>query len=309
MTKLPLVVLLGPTAVGKTELSLRLAEELGMEIVSADSRLLYQGMDIGTAKPSRQELGRVRHHLVDVAEPDETWSLARYQEAAHAAIVSINLAGKTPLLVGGTGQYLRAILEGWSPPRLKANANLRAALEAWAAADGPQHLHDHLAALDPDAAEAIDYRNLRRSVRALEVVLSTGEAFSAQRSRGESPYQVLQIGLSRPRPELYARIDQRIEAMLADGWLDEIRALLAAGYSPELPSLSAIGYRQLIRHLQDEISLEEALTLIRRASRAFVRRQANWFKPDDPAIHWFDLSKGDVVGAVKEKILNFLESV
>ena len=307
--KLPLVVLLGPTAVGKTELSLQLAERLGMEIISADSRLLYRGMDIGTAKPSPQELARVAHHLVDVTDPDETWSLARYQQAAHAAIVSINLSGKMPLLVGGTGQYLRATLQGWTPPALKPNPGLRTALEAWAAADGPEALHAQLAILDPPAAAAIDYRNLRRTVRALEVLLSTGAAFSEQRSTQESPYAVLQIGLKRPRPELYARIDARIGAMLAAGWLDEIRALLAAGYDPELPSLSAIGYRQLIQHLRGELSLDEAVTLIKRNTRAFVRRQANWFKPDDPQIEWCEAGQGDVLEEIQLKVEEFLEDL
>jgi tRNA dimethylallyltransferase len=307
--RLPLVVLLGPTAVGKTELSLQLAEWLGMEIVSADSRLLYRGMDIGTAKPTPRELARVPHHLVDVADPDETWSLARYQQAAHAAIVSINFSGKTPLLVGGAGQYLRAILQGWTPPRLKPNPELRAALEAWAAADGAETVHHHLTALDPPAAANIDYRNLRRSIRALEVVLSTGDAFSAQRSSQESPYTVLQIGLMRPRPELYARIDARIQAMLDAGLLEEIRGLLAAGYSPDLPSLSAIGYRELIQHLHGELSLEEAVTLIKRHTRAFVRRQANWFKPDDADIHWFEMGEGDVGEKIKLKVEEFLNSL
>lgn len=308
-SKLPLVVLLGPTAVGKTELSLQLAERLGMEIISADSRLLYRGMDIGTAKPTPEELARVRHHLVDVADPDETWSLARYQQAAHAAIVSINLSGKTPLLVGGTGQYLRAILQGWTPPKLKPNPELREALEAWAAADGAEALHAHLALLDPPAAANIDYRNLRRTVRALEVILSTGAAFSEQRSIEESPYTVLQIGLMRPRPELYARIDARIQAMLEAGWLDEIRGLLAAGYDAELPSLSAIGYRELIQHLRGELSLEEAVMLIKRHTRAFVRRQANWFKPDDRQINWVEVGEGDVVGEVGSAIRGFLDSL
>jgi len=288
-----LIVILGPTAVGKTELSLRLAEQLGGEIVSADSRLLYRGMDIGTAKPRVAERARVRHHLIDVADPDETWSLPVFQRAAAEAIAGIQSRGLVPLLVGGTGQYLRAILEGWSPPAVAPRPGLRAALEAWAEEIGAQGLHARLARLDPDASNKIEPRNLRRTVRALEVTLSTGQRFSSQRGRGEPRYAALQIGLSRPRPALYARIDQRIQAMLAAGWLDEVRALLAAGYAPEVPSLSAIGYRQLIQHLRGEISLEEAVMLIKRGTRVFVRRQANWFKPDDPAIHWFDLGEGD----------------
>lgn len=305
-TKLPLVALIGPTAVGKTELSLQLAEKLGMEIVSADSRLLYRGMDIGTAKPTLEEMARVPHHLVDVADPDETWSLAMFQETAHAAIVSTNLAGRTPLLVGGTGQYLRAILEGWAPPKLEPDLELRRILEGWAGEIGAKGLHARLARLDPEAAAKIDHRNLRRTVRALEVVLSTGMRFSAQRMKAESPYAVLQIGLTRPRPELYARIDARIQAMLEAGWLDEVRSLVDAGHAAALPSLSAIGYRQLIQHLQGEISLEEAITLIKRASRNFVRRQANWFKSDDPAIHWLQAGQEDVIEEAEKLVRDFL---
>lgn len=304
--KLPLIALVGPTAVGKTELSLQLAERLEMQIVSADSRLLYRGMDIGTAKPSAEEQARVPHHLVDVADPDETWSLAIFQKAAHAAIVSINLGGSTALLVGGTGQYLRATLEAWSPPKLEPDPQLRSALEAWTEQIGAQGLHQRLAVLDPVAAAKIDYRNLRRTVRALEVALSTGRRFSAQRAKSESPYELLQIGLMRPRPELYARIDARIQAMLQAGWLDEVQALLDAGYSPDLPSLSAIGYRQLIRHLKGEINLDEAVALIKRSSRIFVRRQANWFKADDPGIQWFQAADDDVLDRVEERVRGFL---
>ncbi|MDA1330261.1 MAG: tRNA (adenosine(37)-N6)-dimethylallyltransferase MiaA [Chloroflexi bacterium] len=303
-----LLVLLGPTAVGKTELSIRLAERFDMEIVSADSRLLYRGLDIGTAKPSLEQRARVPHHLIDVADPDETWSLALFQEAAHTAIVEIAARHRTPLLVGGTGQYLRAILEGWSPPELPPRPGLRAALEAWTEEIGPQGLHARLARLDPTAAANIDARNLRRTIRALEVNLSTGRRFSAQRGRGQSRYQVLQIGLIRPRLELYQRIDQRNQNMLDAGWLDEIRALLEKGYSPGLPSLSAIGYQQLTRHLQGELTLDEALLLIKRSTRAFVRRQANWFKPDDPAIHWFELGEEKVFGQIEKLAEDFLSA-
>lgn len=284
---LPLVVILGPTAVGKTGAAIELALRLDGEVVSADSRLFYRGMDIGTAKPALEERAGVPHHLVDVSDPEQTWSLAVFQEQARRAISEIHQRGKLPFLVGGTGQYVRAVVHGWKPPQVEPDPRLRAALEAWAARIGPAGLHARLARLDPDAAQSIDYRNLRRTVRALEVIFSTGRLFSSQRVSEPASYRLLQLGLTLPRPELYERIDARIEAMLEQGLVEEVQELLQDGYSPELPSFSAIGYREISAYIQGEISLEEARELMKRNTRAFVRRQANWFKLSDPQIHWF----------------------
>lgn len=289
MTSLPLIVIVGPTAVGKTELALTLAEHLDGEIVSADSRLFYRGMDIGTAKPSAAEMARVRHHLIDVAEPDDIWSLTVFQQAASAAIADIHQRGKLPLLVGGTGQYVRAVTQGWTPPEVTPNPRLRSILESFAETHDPYWLHDKLRVLDPAAADKIDARNVRRTVRALEVIFSTGRRFSAQGGVSDSPYRLITIGLSRPRPALYQRVDQRIESMFANGLLDEVRALLERGYSPTLSTLSAIGYRECVAVLQGEMTLEEAKTQIRKLTRIFVRRQGNWFKTDDPNIRWFEM--------------------
>lgn len=288
LNKLPLVVIIGPTAVGKTEVSLQLAERLNGEIVSGDSRLFYRGMDIGTAKPSLQEQQRVPHHLIDVADPDETWSLAVFQEAAQKVIADINKRGKLPFLVGGTGQYIRAMLEGWAPPELAPDPKIRRVLEKWANESGGDELHRRLGYLDPQAADRIDPHNVRRTVRALEVIFRTGRRFSSQTRKQESLCNNLVLGITRPRPELYKRIDERIEAMLAAGLVEEVQALLQKGYPPDLPTFSAIGYREIIAHLRGEISLEETVMLIKRATRQFVRRQANWFKPTDPTIHWFN---------------------
>lgn len=306
--RLPLVAVLGPTAVGKTETAIAIAERWQGEIVSADSRLFYRGMDIGTAKPSSAERARVPHHLIDVASPDETLSLAVFQQQAAAAIESIHTRSKLPLLVGGTGQYIQAILAGWLPPALPPQPALRAALEGWAEQIGGGALHARLTALDPDAAANIDPRNVRRTLRALEVIFATGRRFSQQRGQAPSPYRVLRLGLTRPRAELHARIDARIDAMLAAGWLDEVRSLLAAGYSPSLPSLSAIGYAQLAQHLAGELPLDEAIAEIKRLTRSFVRRQYAWFKPADPAIHWVDLSAPGAEAAVDTAIRNFLHA-
>ena len=285
-TNLPLVVILGPTAVGKTEIAIQLAERLGGEIVSADSRLFYRGMDIGTAKPTPAERKRVPHHLIDVADPDEVWSLTVFQDAARQAIAEIHSRRRLPFLVGGTGQYVRAVIEGWQVPQTAPDPRWRAVLESWAAEVGAQGLHARLSSLDSQAALGIDYRNMRRTMRALEVILRTGRRFSELRGRGGSPYRTLLLGLTRPRSELYARIDNRIEEMLATGLLAEVQVLLKEGYSPNLPTLSAIGYQEMIAYLDGKITLEEAVAAMKRRTRQFVRRQANWFKASDPEIRW-----------------------
>ncbi len=287
----PLVVILGPTAVGKTELSIRLAERFDGEVVSSDSRQFYRGMDIGTAKPTPAELARVAHHLIDAYDPDQPRSLADFQSEARRIIQDIHQRDKLPLLVGGTGQYVRAVIEDWQMPDQQPDLRLRQALERWAEQIGKQGLHDRLRTLDPLSAERIQPSNVRRTIRALEVILGTGRRFSEQQSSRGSPYSLLKIGLTRPRHELYTRIDARIEQMVQDGLVDEVRGLLAQGYSADLPPFSAIGYREVIAHLRGEIDLNEAVVLIKRNTREFVRRQANWFKESDPSIHW--LAAGD----------------
>jgi tRNA dimethylallyltransferase len=294
MYKPPLILIVGPTAVGKTELAIRLAERLNGEIVSADSRLFYRGMDIGTAKPTREEMVRVPHHLIDIAEPDEILSLAVFQQKASEAILDIHTRSKLPFLVGGTGQYVRAVTQGWTPPEVQPDEKLRAELEREKEEKGIYWLYDKLKVLDPVAAEKIDARNYRRTIRALEVIQTTGKKFSEQRGQGDSPYQLITIGLTRPRTELYERVDQRIDGMFRSGFIDEVRDLLAKGYSASLPTMSAIGYRECVRVIQGELTEEQAKAESRRATRVFVRRQANWFKETDPEIRWFRMEEGIV---------------
>ncbi len=295
------MVILGPTAVGKSALAIRLAERLpdGGEIVSADSRLFYRGMDIGTAKPSPADRARVPHHLIDVAEPNEPWTLARFQQAAFAAIDAIQARGRTPLLVGGAGQYVRAIVEGWTVPAGEPDMHLRAELEEFAAQHGPAALHARLAERDPAAAARIDARNVRRVARALEYALATGEPISRQQRKQPPPYPALQIGLSLPRPALYARIDERVEAMIAAGLVEEVRGLAARGYAWDLPAMSGLGYRQIGQYLRGECDLPEAIRRIKSETRRFVRRQAAWFRPTDPAIHWTDAEQLDLEELVR----------
>jgi len=299
---LPLILLVGPTAVGKTEIAIQLAERINGEIVSADSRLFYSGMDIGTAKPTREEQKRVRHHLIDIANPDEILSLAVFQKMATDAIADIHSRGKLPLLVGGTGQYVRAVTEGWKPPEVKPDERLRSDLEKEKEEKGGDFLYQKLKSLDPEAAQNIDPRNVRRTIRALEVIMTTGKKFSEQRGQRESPYHFLTIGLTRPRTELYARIDARIESMFANRLLDEVKGLIAKGYSSDLPPMSAIGYRECVSVIEGQMSIEQAKVEMRRATRIFVRRQGNWFKESDPNIHWFYAGEENVV----EKIVHFI---
>jgi tRNA dimethylallyltransferase len=303
-SKPPLILIVGATGVGKTEVAIKLAERLNGEIISADSRLFYRGMDIGTAKPLPKEQARIPHHLIDVADPGETLSLAVFQHMAREIIRDLQTRGKLPLLVGGTGQYLRAITEGWSPPVVKPDERLRLELGRLKDKRGEEWLYGKLKLLDPLAAEKIDPRNVRRTVRALEVIFTTGQKFSAQRRHSETTHDVITVGLTRPRSELYARIDARIESMFEMGLLDEVKALLARGYSEELPSMSAIGYRECIRVIKGEWSAEQAKAEMRRATRMFIRQQANWFKTTDPDIHWFEAGDPEITNRIAAFILS-----
>jgi tRNA dimethylallyltransferase len=305
MTPTPLVLVVGPTGVGKTALSLRLARALDGEIVSADSRQIYRHLDIGTAKPTPQERAQVPHHLIDVVDPDETLTLAEYQDLAYEAIDGIAARGRLPLLVGGTGLYVRAVAEGWAVPRVPPNPALRQALHERAAREGPAGLYAELQAVDPESAARIHPHNVRRIVRALEVYYSSGETLSAQRGREAPPYEELWVGLTMPRSELYARVDARIERMIDAGWVDEVRDLLAAGYRLDLPALSALGYREIVACVRGDISLEEAIGLIKRHTRRFIRHQYAWFSLQDPRLHWFDVSE-PYEDAVHELVASFL---
>ncbi len=279
-----LLVIVGPTAVGKTALALDLAQRLSGEIVSADSRQIYREMDIGTAKPTREEQSLAPHHLIDIVAPDEPYTLAQFQADAYAAIDGILARGKLPLLVGGTGLYIRAVVEGLRIPRVPPNKELRAQL----ARQDRLALFERLRELDPEAAVRIDPRNVRRTIRALEVCLTTGERFSELGRASPPPYRITQIGLTMSRPDLYARIDARVDRMMEQGLVAEVEALVKRGYSWSLPSMSGLGYREIGAYLRGEVLLDEAVVNIKRDTRDFVRRQYAWFRLKDERIQWFD---------------------
>jgi len=284
--------IVGPTATGKSALAMRVAERLGGEIVSADSRQVYRTMDIGTAKPSIRERERVRHHLIDVADPGERYDVLRYQRDARAALAEIRARGRTALLVGGTGLYVRALLDGLDLASLPHDPSLRMRLEA----DDPATLHDRLRAVDPDAAARVDPRNRRRLVRYLEVATIVGGPVS--RVRGGS-IPALRIGLRPPREVLVAAIERRVREMVDAGVLEETRALVARGIDPRLPSMSAHGYVHWAAHLRGEVDLETAIALTARDVRAYSRRQMTWFRRD-AAIRWFDPTVTDPLEDIVE---------
>ena len=300
----PLITLLGPTAAGKTSLSLELAERFDGEIVSADSRLVYRGMDIGTAKPTAAEQARVPHHLLDVTTPDRPLTLAQYQRLAYTAIDDIHRRGRVPFLVGGSALYLRSVTEGLRIPEVPPNPALRAELEAFVAAEGHEALHRRLAELDPVGAGQIDGRNVRRVVRALEIVLETGQPKSELEGADPPPYGILTIGLEVEREILHARIVERVRQMLDAGLADETARLLAAGYAANLPALSSLGYREMGQHLRGELTLDEAVERIGIETNRFVRHQSTWFRRMD-WVQWFDWNRPDVSG-VQRVVADFL---
>ncbi|MCS6826860.1 MAG: tRNA (adenosine(37)-N6)-dimethylallyltransferase MiaA [Caldilinea sp.] len=290
MDRPPLVVILGPTGVGKTELSLELGRACRGEVVSADSRQIYRGMDIGTAKATPAEQALIPHHLIDIRNPDEVLTVAEYQKLAYAAIDSIHRRGGTPLLVGGTALYIRAVVEGLRIPEAPPDPALRAQLEQRLAQEGVASLFQELAALDPATAARIDAHNPRRVLRALEIFLLTGRSKVELEGAEPPPYRILMVGLMRPRTSLYARIDHRVDAMLAGGLIEETQRLLERGYDPALPAMTGLGYRECIDYLAGRCDLTTTAQRIKTETHRYVRHQMTWFRKL-PHIHWFDLDR------------------
>ncbi|MCB9147653.1 MAG: tRNA (adenosine(37)-N6)-dimethylallyltransferase MiaA [Caldilineaceae bacterium] len=301
----PLIVLLGPTAVGKTELSLNLCRQFGGEVICADSRQIYRHMDIGTAKPTPEEQQQAPHHLFDIRNPDEPISLAQYQQLAFTTIDDIHRRQCVPFLVGGSALYIRAVVQGLRIPEVPPNPKLRQELENVAATEGWQPLFQRLQELDPVTAATIDRRNARRLIRALEIVITTGKSKSELEGSKPPPYRVLQIGLERPREQLYERIDRRVEQMVAQGLVEETADLLARGYAQNLPAMSSLGYREIGAFLRGELTQEAAIERIQIETHRFVRHQSTWFRKMQ-GIHWFpmDPESAASIDALVNQFLN-----
>ena len=300
-----LVAVIGPTATGKSSLAIKLAQEFGVEIVSADSRQVYRYMDIGTAKLSHDELSLVPHHLIDTINPDEDFSLAQYRQQAYTTIEEIQEHDKMPLLVGGSGLYVWAVLEGWEIPEIPPDPELRHRLEKRAAAGETDELYRELMKIDPTAAQKIDRRNVRRLIRALEVSRNAGAPFSKLQGKEAPPFDILIIGLTTERTELYRRVDARVDRMIENGLVEEVKKLVEMGYSLSLPSMSGIGYKQIGVFLNGEITLEDAIQKIKTETHRLVRRQYNWFRLKDKRIHWFDIEQ-DIEPEIRELVDGFI---
>jgi tRNA dimethylallyltransferase len=302
----PLVAIVGPTGIGKSRLALHLARVFAGEIVSADSRQVYRHMDIGTAKPGRQEQGQARHHLVDIVAPDQDFSLAQFQKLALSAISDIHRRHKQPILAGGSGLYVWALLEGWQLPGVKPDPELRRRLEKQAAETGHESLYAELLSFDPAAAQRIDPRNVRRVIRALEVHFQNAQASSRAKIKKTAPYRTLIIGLTTDRKELYRRVGRRVDEMMEWGLVAEVEKLANMGYDSYLPAMNSIGYKQVAMFLKGEMSLEMAVQQIKYETHRFIRHQYAWFRLNDERIHWFDVAQV-LETEIEELVAGFLK--
>ncbi len=298
------VVILGPTATGKSHCAIEVAKRFNGEIISGDSMLVYKEMNIGTAKPTADELQAVPHHLVDILPPDASFNVVDFVEQAKALIADINSRGKLPIIAGGTGLYIKALLEDYAFNSVDEDTELRRSLEAEADTNGTEALHKRLAELDPEAAERIHPNNVRRVVRALESALR-GDTIS-QQGAAESPYDALVFGLNMERYALYERINRRVDLMLEAGLEQEVRRLLEQGVSSECQSMQSIGYRQMVWYLNGSMSYEDAVDKLKQATRNFAKRQVTWYKKM-PYINWLELEPEpdytDVVERICEKLV------
>jgi tRNA dimethylallyltransferase len=294
-----LIAIIGPTGIGKSRLALRLANIFQGEIVSADSRQVYRHMHIGTAKPSPAEMSLITHHLIDILEPNEYFSLAQYLKLANQAIDGIFTRGRLPVLIGGTGLYVKAVLEGWQVPQVSPDREFRYNREKQASEGNIDELYNELLITDPDAAAKIDRRNVRRVIRALEVRTKTGKAFSQLGLKNPPVFNSLIIGMTTDRAGLYRMVDRRVDEMIERGLVEEVKNLQKMGFALDLPSMSGIGYRQIGQFLRGELTLEQARQKMKIETHRFIRHQYSWFRRDDTRINWFDIKSRPETAIVK----------
>ncbi len=305
----PLICVVGPTAVGKTALAVALAQQFDGEVINADSRQVYRGMTIGTAKPTAVELASVPHHLFDILDPSESFGLALFLDLAGKALQQIRERSRLPIVCGGTGQYVWGLVEGQRVPQVPPDPQFRIKLEGDAEAFGADELHRQLASIDPARAAALDARNVRRVIRALEIYHVTGRLPSEFLSaRSAAAGNSLVLGLTMPRDLLYRRIDERVDRMMREGLLGEVKALVDAGYEMGEGPLASPGYRELGRFLAGDLSLQEAVSRAKTQTHRLARRQYTWFKPSDPRIQWLDASEPGLPDKAAALVVSFLES-
>lgn len=301
--KIPLLALVGPTATGKTELSLKLAQRLNGEIISSDSMLIYRGMDIGTAKPSLKEQKLVPHHMIDIVNPDEQYNAALYSIKAKQIITEIYQRGKLPILTGGTGLYVNAVLYGYNFTEASCDSKLREKLMLECNIHGKEALHKKLRLIDPETASQIHKNNVKRIIRALEIYYLSGKTLSESANREKVPiYNLLTYGLCLDRELLYNRIEKRIQKMLDEGLVEEVRGLLEKGYHSKLNSMQGLGYKEIVLYLTGELTLEESISLLNKNTRNFAKRQLTWFRRDKQ-IKWLDINLKTTDEILREIIL------
>ncbi|RPJ64249.1 MAG: tRNA (adenosine(37)-N6)-dimethylallyltransferase MiaA [Dehalococcoidia bacterium] len=303
-----LIAFVGPTAVGKSAVATKIAKQYSGDIINADSRQIYKYMDIGTAKPGTEERESVVHHLLDIIYPDESYSVALYQRSANELITSIHCSDRLPVLVGGSGQYVWSVIEGWQIPEVEPDIDYRQSLEKEAEKLGQESLYSRLLEIDPVAAGKILPGNIRRVIRALEIYKQTGIQPSKLQTKNGLPYPVLIIGLTASRDILYELIDKRVDLMIKAGFVEEVQKLLSMGYSADLPSMSSLGYGQIASYLKGEISLIDAVQKIKYETHRFARSQYTWFRLKDSRIQWFDVND-DISSKINYTIKTFLEAV
>jgi tRNA dimethylallyltransferase len=296
------VAVVGPTAVGKSRLGALLARTFNGEIIGADSRQVYRYMDIGTAKPTGEERSAVPHHLVDVVDPDGSFSVALYQSLALKAIDQVMQRGRVPVLVGGSGLYVWSLVEGWEIPRVEPDAGFRKRLEERASAEGAESLYRELERIDAKAAASIDHRNVRRVIRALEIQLTGGAGGVPSPRKKQPPFETLVVGLNAERRSLYRMIDRRVDRMVELGLVEEVKGLLGRGYGPDLPSMSSVGYKEICESINGRMDLATAMQRIKFETHRFARHQYAWFRLNDPRIHWFDVDDDQSEDRVLEMV-------
>ena len=304
-SKRPLVIITGPTASGKTALSIELAKQIGGEIISADSMQVYRHMDIGSAKVTKEEMDGVPHHLIDVLDPSEEFNVVRFQEMARKAMEGIYERGKIPIIAGGTGFYIQALLYDIDFTETDENNSIREELEQKARAEGASVLHAMLKEIDPESAEAIHENNVKRVIRAIEFYRQTGKKISdhnRQEREKSSPYQFLYYVIDLPRELLYSRIEQRVDQMIEQGLVEEVKALQAMGCTRDMVSMQGLGYKEILDYLNGQLTLDEAIYVLKRDTRHFAKRQLTWFRRERD-VRWLELgtfagSRAKMLGAV-----------